>query len=129
MCIRDSTHTVPSNPVTASVTVSGTATAGQSYSLTCTATKIVNGLINSPTAAWFTGGTEITSGGGIEATLSSGGLVSTLTFNPLKTSHTTSDTQTYSCQASVSSPALTHPRTTSVVQVVSMNSKYTETPG
>ena len=108
----------------ASADVSGTAIASQNFSLICTATKTVDGLMNLPTAMWFIGGTEVTTADGIEIIASSNVSVSTLIFNPLRTSHATSDAQIYSCQASISSPVLNLPWTTSVPQIVSVKSKY-----
>ena len=68
---------------------SGNATAGQTYRFICNATT-VPGLMNSPLATWFIGSSEVTTGDGLEITLSSDGSVSTLLFNPLKTSHASS---------------------------------------
>ena len=83
---------------------SGTARAGMVYSLTCTVSKIVDGLINSPTATWTTGGEAVTSGNGITVSTMTINetAVSTLIFDLLRTSHDGS----YSCDGTLTSPAL-----------------------
>ena len=62
------------------VTTEGSAVAGQTYSLTCTVSVTVSGLMNMPTTSWSGSGpnTEITT---------PSASTSVLTFNPLKTSH------------------------------------------
>ena len=59
------------------------------YSLTCNVSKTVGGLTGSPTAIWTTGGVAITNGNGITVSDTTGDttVTSTLTFNPLRTSH------------------------------------------
>ena len=100
---------------------SGTARAGSFYNLTCTVSKMVDGLINSPTATWTTGGEAVTNGEGISvSTVSSTETsVSTLTFDPLRTSHNGQ----YSCDGTLISPALNMPLTPSVVIEHSVQSK------
>ena len=102
---------VPSGSLTVSVSRSGTARAGMVFNLTCTVSK-VDGLINSPTATWTTGsgGVAVSNGNGISV---SNGLTatSTLTFDPLRTSHNGA----YMCIGSLNSPALQMPLTTSAL--------------
>ena len=101
---------VPHDAVTASVSRSGTARAGMIYSLTCTVSKI-SGLVNSPTATWTTGGVAVSNGNDItvSTTTSDTSSSSTLTFEPLTTSHE----GIYMCLGSLNSPALDEPLTTS----------------
>ena len=107
---------VPLNSVlTASVSRSGTARAGMVYNLTCTVSK-VDGLINSPTATWTTGsgGVAVSNGNGVTVSTYSDGATatSTLTFDPLRTSHNGA----YMCIGSLNSPALQMPLVTSAVE-------------
>ena len=98
--------TVPPSAITATVSSSGTATAGTVYSLICNVSKTVGGYIyiNSPTALWTTGGEAITNGNGITVTGTTGDttVTSTLTFDPLRTSHEGS----FVCSGTLTSPAL-----------------------
>ena len=91
------------------------------YSLTCNVSKTVDGLINSPTAMWTTGGDPITNGNGIMVSTmaTSETTISTLTFDPLRTSHNGQ----YSCDGTLSSPALDEPLTPSVMVELSVQSK------
>ena len=93
---------VPPDAVTASVSRSGTARAGMIYSLTCTVSKI-SGFVNSPTATWTIGGVAVSNGNNIivSSTSSDKSSTSTLTFDPLKTSHG----NIYSCDGRLNSPA------------------------
>ena len=74
------------------------------YSLTCNVSKKVGGLINSPTGIWTTGGEAVTNGNGITVSGTTGEMTvtSTLTFNPLRTSHEGS----FVCSGTLTSPAL-----------------------
>ena len=74
------------------------------YSLTCTVSKTVDGLINTPTAIWTTGGVAVANGNGITVsnTIFNETAASTLTFDLLRTSHDGS----YSCDGTLTSPAL-----------------------
>ena len=99
---------VPSTAINATVSSSGTARAGVIYNLTCTVSKTVDGLSISPTATWMTtGGVAVSNGNGI--TVSTRTMdetaVSTLTFDPLRTSHG----GRYSCNGTLTSPALDSP--------------------
>ena len=79
-----------------------------SYNLTCTVSKRVDGLINSPTATWTTtGGVAVSNGNRItiSTTTTEMAVVSTLTFDPLRTSHD----GRYSCDGTLTSPALQAP--------------------
>ena len=97
--------TVPPDAITATVSNSSvTATAGMVYSLTCTVSKTVGGLTDSPTATWTTGGVAVTNGSGITVKDTTGDttVTSTLTFDPLRTSHEGS----FVCNGALTSPAL-----------------------
>ena len=95
---------VPPDAITATISSSGTATAGMVYSLTCNVSKTVGGLINSPTAIWTTGGVAVTNGNGITVSGTTGDttVTSTLTFDSLRTSHEGS----FVCSGTFTSPAL-----------------------
>ena len=73
------------------------------YSLTCTVSKTVGGLINSPSATWtdVSTGMAVTNGNGITVStvIDDETAISTLTFNPLITSYG----KTYNCSGSVDS--------------------------
>ena len=99
------THiTVPHDAITATVSSSGTARAGMVYSLICTVSKTVGGLINSPTATWTTGGVAVSNGNGITLSNTTDDMTatSTLTFDPLRTSHE----GRFVCGGTLTSPAL-----------------------
>ena len=88
--------TTPPTPVaitSSPIISSGTATAGESYSLECTVT--VTGSDDQPTITWLMGPMDnmITSG------VVTNGSMSTLTFNPLSASHA----GTYTCRATLGS--------------------------
>ena len=74
------------------------------YNVTCTVSKIVGGLINSPTATWTTGGVAVTNGDRITVSTMTINetAISTLTFDQLRTSHG----DRYSCDGTLTSPAL-----------------------
>ena len=97
------------------VTTEGLAVAGQTYSLTCTVSVTINGLMNMPSTSW-TG-----SGPNIEITTPSAS-TSVLTFNPLKTSHAIEEG--YTCTSNLLSPALDAPLMMSVEEQLVVKSKY-----
>ena len=99
---------------------SGIPRAGMVYNLTCTVSKTVDGLINSPTSTWTAGGVTISSGNGITVSDVSIGTatLSTLTFDPLKTSHHGN----YWCNGTLISPALNFPLIQSTMEAVSVQS-------
>ena len=105
---------VPLDAVTATVSSSDIAIAGMIYNLTCTVSKTVDGLLNSPTATWTTAGGGAVSNGN-EITVSTmttdDTAISILTFDPLRTSHEGS----YSCDGTLTSPALQAPLTPSAM--------------
>ena len=74
------------------------------YNLTCNVSKTVDGLINSPTATWTTGGVAVTNGNGItiSSLITDIASILILTFDSLKTSHN----GRYSCDGTLTSPAL-----------------------
>ena len=91
------------------------------YSLTCTVTKTVDGLINSPTATWTTGGVAVTNGNGITVSTMStdAAKMVTLIFDLLRTSHD----DVYSCDGTLISPALERELTRSSVQILQVQSE------
>ena len=120
---------VPPDAISASVSRSGTARAGMIYNLTCTVSKRVGGLINSPTAMWTTGGMAVSDGNDITVSTitTDTTTTSTLTFDPLRTSHGGS----YSCSGTLTSPALETPLTSSTLEehrVQSEQSHFLLTP-
>ena len=91
------------------------------YSLTCTVSKI-SGFVNSPTATWTTGGMTVSNGNDISVSSTSSDTSSsssTLTFDPLRTSHG----NIYSCDGSLNSPALEEPLITSTTETHIVQSK------
>ena len=99
---------------------------GQSYSMDCTGHKTVSDLINQPSPQWLTpSGTPLSSSSDIQLQgprnvgLSSSELVAL--FPTLRTSHAGN----YTCQASLSSPALTSPIVKLVTFEIIIESKYT----
>ena len=83
--------------------------------------KTVDGLINSPTATWTAGGEAVTNGNGI--TLSTMAInetaVSILTFDLLRTSHN----GRYSCNGTLTSPALETELVRSTVETLFVQSE------
>ena len=74
------------------------------YSLNCTVSKTVAGLINSPTAAWTIRSMAVADGNDVtvSSTTNDMSTTSTLTFDPLRTSHE----GIYTCGGTLTSPAL-----------------------
>ena len=112
---------VPPDAITATVSSSGTATAGMVYSLTCNVSKTVGGLTGSPTATWTTGVVAVTNGNGITVSDTIGDTIvtSTLTFNPLRTSHEGS----FVCSGTLTSPALDTALISSATEELNVQSK------
>ena len=110
--------TLPTSPnITVSITVTGNNTAGKNYSLECSAT--VTGSTDQPTIIWLHDGdeiylTETTRMMSPPSLRSSSDYSSTLTFNPLLTSHA----GTYTCTAMVGSVVET------AAVVVTVQSEY-----
>ena len=114
--------TVPPDAVTATVSNSSvTATAGMVYSLICNVSKTVSGLIDSPIATWTTGGVAVTNGSGITVTNTIGDttVTSSLTFDPLRTSHEGS----FVCNGTLTSPALDTALMSSATENLEIQSK------
>ena len=78
----------------APITIIGTNTAGESYSLECSIT--VAGSTDQPTITWLDPMNNQITSGVVETT----GSISTLTFDPLAASH---DGMTYTCRATLGS--------------------------
>ena len=113
---------VPPTAITATINSSGIARAGMNYNLTCTAFKTLDGLLNSPTATWTTtGGVAVSNGNGITVSTMTMDetAISTLTFDPLRTSHEGS----YSCDGNLTSPALQAPLMPSNSETLSVQSE------
>ena len=114
---------VPTTVVTASVSSSGIARAGMIYNLTCTVSKTVGGLSNSTTATWtdVSTGMAVTNRNGITVSTMTTDTanISTLTFDPLRTSHVT----TYTCDGTLTSPALDIPLMPSTVETLHVQSE------
>ena len=115
---------VPPNAITTSVSRSGTARAGSIYNLTCTVSKTVDGLINSPTATWTIGrvGETVVNGNGIDVSTMTNDTtsISTLTFDPLRTSHD----GRYNCDGTLTSPALETALMPFTVETLYVQSEY-----
>ena len=101
--------TVPPTPVTTQInpSIAGTQRAGSGYMQTCIAVKTASGLTRSVQTLW-TGpnGDAVVTGGSItvaDAMFEPLRTVQTVTFSPLSTIHA----GVYSCEATLSSPALT----------------------
>ena len=112
---------VPPDAVSSSVSRSGTARAGMIYTLTCTVSKI-SGFVNSPTATWITGGVAVSNGNDItvSSNTSDTSSSSTLTFDPLRTTHG----KIYRCNGSLISPAQDDPLKTSIVENNNVQSMF-----
>ena len=91
------------------------------YSLNCTVSKTVAGLINSPTATWTIGGVAVADGNDItvSSTNEDVSTTSTLTFDPLRTSHE----GIYTCGGILTSPALDTPLMPTAVENNNVQSK------
>ena len=94
------------------------------YNMTCMVSKTMNGLINSPTVTWTTGHGEValSNRNGITVSttmITSDTATSTLTFDPLKSSHNGG----YSCRGTLTSPALGEPLAPSVMVTLTVQSK------
>ena len=91
------------------------------YSLNCTVSKTVTGLINSPTATWTIRGVAVANGNDItvSSTTDDMSTISTLTFDQLRTSHE----GTYTCGGTLTSPALDTPLMPTVVENNNVQSK------
>ena len=123
MCVCLFALLVPPNVLTATVSSSGTAKAGMVYSLTCTVSKTVDGLINSPTATWTDLSTRMTVINGNEIIVSTMAVnetaISTLSFDPLTTSHE----GRYSCDGTLTSIALETEVTHSTMETLQVQSE------
>ena len=100
---------------------------GQSYSMDCTGHKTIAGLVNQPSPQWLTpSGTPLSPSSDVQLQgprnvgLSSSELVAL--FPTLRTSHAGN----YTCQASLSSPALTSPIVKLVTFAVTIQSKFSQ---
>ena len=113
---------VPRTVLNVTISSSDIARAGTIYNLTCTVSKTVNGLSNSPTATWMTtGDVAVSNGNGITVSTmtTSEVAITTLTFDPLRTSHN----GRYICDGSLTSPALQAPLMPSMLVEHSVQSR------
>ena len=92
----------PAIAISLSITASGTNTAGETYSLECSAT--VTGSTDQPTITWLDPMNEVPS-----EMVTTTGSMSTLTFNPLAASHA----GTYTCR--VTAGGVTETQTSTVI--------------
>ena len=94
---------VPLPALGVSIGAQGNLLAGDVYSLTCTATELIDGLTNSPTLQWLNGTGQPVTNGMLGDTMSTNTSVTqTLTFSSLLTS----DGGEYTCEAKLQSPAV-----------------------
>jgi hypothetical protein len=100
---------------------------GQSYNMDCTGHKTVSGLMNQPSPQWLMpSGTPLSPSSDVQLQgprnvgLSSSELVAL--FPTLRTSHAGN----YTCQASLSSPALSSPIIKSVTFAVIVQSEFSQ---
>ena len=118
---------VPSPPIVVQVSPSSTGapTAGSSYSLTCIVLDDVSGLSSIPEIEWINPeGDEVVNGGGItvgDAVYNTTTATRTISFTSIRTSHVGQ----YTCQATLSSPALTIPFIGSDATVVNVTGRCT----
>ena len=96
---------VPSDPISARVNSSGSNVAGSEFTITCIVSEVISGLVAMPTAMWLSvDGRPVMPGNDISIATpppSDRVAITTLTFNPLRTSH---DGE-YTCSGTITSPA------------------------
>ena len=96
---------VPSDPISATINSSGGNVAGSTFTLTCTVSEDITGLVAMPTAIWLNpDGEPVMPGNDITIATpppSDRVAITTLTFNPLRTSHN----RGYTCSGTITSPA------------------------
>ena len=100
----------------------GTAIAGMAFYITCAVSK-TEGLINSPTVIWtFLNGTAVSNENGVSISTykTNTDAISTLVFDPLRTSHG----RRYVCKGALSSPALNFPLNSSTKLELWIQSKH-----
>ena len=114
---------VPEDVYTIEVETTGMSTAGQSQTVECSAMETVEGLSNRVELAWFhsngipvVGGEEFL----LENSIITGKTTLTLQFVTLRTSHA----QTYTCEATLLSPALHGPLIKTTTVNVTVESKH-----
>ena len=111
-------------PPDVTIQTSGSSTAGEAYTLSCTAT-IAAGLPGNPTVSigWLGPSGTVTSGSGITlGTQATQGTTTTrtLTFNPVRVAHAGG----YTCQATLSTPDAPTGNSTRNVSVIGKNITY-----
>ena len=111
---------VPLPALSVSIGAQGNLLAGDMYSLTCTATELIDGLTNSPTLQWLNGTGQPFTNGMLGDTISTNTSVTqTLTFSPLLTS----DGGEYTCEAMLQSPAVEGGIENSTTEAVTVQSQ------
>ena len=111
---------VPLPTLGVSIGTQGNLLAGDVYSLTCTAAKLIDGLTNSPTLQWLNGTGQPFTNGMLGDTMSTNTSVTqTLTFNSLLTS----DAGEYTCEAMLQSPAMEEGIVNSTTETVTVQSQ------
>ena len=115
MCFYPS---VPDDAIIIDVSQDSAPTAGMQHRLYCNATKAYTGLSEDPMLTWYHDGAVVSGGDGISlVTIVSG--MQTLTFDVLRTSHAGN----YTCEVSLSSPALNDSLTVDAIITVPVSSK------
>ncbi len=103
---------VPNGAISTRISVTGTPTAGEMYSLMCTVEEEILGLTGEPVVVWMDSNGNVMEGNDITVMSSNG--MSTVTFNPLRLTNA----DTYTCTGSLQSPALSTPLTVTQQQRV-----------
>ena len=118
MCFYPS---VPDDAIIIDVSQDSAPTAGMQHRLYCNAAKAYTGLSEDPMFTWYKDGAEVSGGDGISlvTTVSGTTETQTLTFDVLRTSHAGD----YTCEVSLSSPALNGPLTVDAIITVPVSSK------
>ena len=91
---------VPSPAITVSVSTMGTATAGESYTLTCTVMEEIVGLTNKPSLQWLNSSGDVIVGREDIIGQTDNTAMLVLTFDPVRTS----DGGDYTCEGTLESP-------------------------
>ncbi len=110
---------MPEPALSLTTEASGDLTIGQTYSLTCNVTEIIDGLTDSPVVEWLND-----TGTVMDLSVADSGTSASqrITFNPLQTSHAGE----YTCRATLVSPSVEGGTITMVaVQSVTVESKQT----
>ena len=112
---------VPDDAISIAISQDSEPIAGLQHRLYCNATKTYAGLSEDPMFTWYKDGAVVSGGDGISlvTTVSGTTETQTLTFDALRTSHTGD----YTCEVSLSSPALNNSLTVDGIITVPVPSK------